>query len=277
VSISVGAVTSGGGKGPGVGLRSRRGKPRAPVAGWLVFVAVACGVGWVSSNGVAARAAAPRRLPVAIPAHLSCVRILVCSPYEVHYSGVETLLTVPAVAPQPFFQAGRKLYIKLRWDVKVERNKTTNAPGEHSAKRSGIVDLTIPDSPTLDCTAHYTMSSADADHAITYTYMNIVAGGKTLVWTSGIPAAAAACNDSSPHPQFASQAFQDRFDRVFQPRFTVSCSMLNKGGGKVSKDFNFGPRKDSAGLGTVGLGQMEATIRSKVVISGVTCKNGLFG
>ena len=157
------------------------------------------------------------------------------------------------------------------------RNKKTNAVEKRSAKVSGVVDLTLPDNATLDCTGQYTLSTPDATLAATDTYMNIGARTKTLVWTSGMPRARAPCNDSSRHPLFASQAFQARCDQAFQPRVTVACSAIRNAGGTFSKPFNFGPRMNPAELGTVGLGQMEATIRSTVVVRDVTCATGLFG
>ena len=272
-----------GGAGPrgvSVGLLSGRVKRRGLVGGWIGVVGVASALGWGSvSNGVVAHAATPRGIAVPVARALRCVRILcnVGNPYVVDYSGTETLLTLSAPAGQPFSQAGRKLYIKLKWDLKLFRNKKTNAVEKESVKVSGVVDLTLPDNPTLDCTGQYTLTATNKSTAIENTYINIVTGPKALVQTHGIPAAGAPCNDSGLHPFFSSQAFQTKFNQAFQPVFTVPCSAISKAGGVWSKPFNFGPRTNPAGLSTVGLGPMEATIRSKVVISDVTCVTGVFG
>jgi hypothetical protein len=140
---------------------------RAFVGGWVgIAAAVAC---LSASNDVAAAAATP--LVAARGAAVPQERALriVCShscfirnPYEVDYSGTETLSTLHPVPSQPFSQAGRKLYIKLKWDLRVFRSKDTNDVIKRSAIVSGVVDLTIPDSPTADCTAQYSLSAADA-------------------------------------------------------------------------------------------------------------------
>ena len=234
-------------------------------------------------NDVAARAVAPAgathgaAAPQVRADEIRCSRVLVCvgRVYEVDYSVTETLSTLPAVPSQPFYQAGRKLYIKLKWDLKVFRSEDTNAVVQRGAKVSGVVDLTIPDQQTLDCTAPYSLAAATVNDELDNTYVSIVAGPKALVWTLGIPKAGAACNDSSVTPLFTNPTFQSQFDRKAQPRFTVPCRPLTKAGGTWSKPFDFGPRASPAELSTVGLGQMDVTIRSKVVIKGVKCAKGV--
>jgi hypothetical protein len=265
-----------------------RGRVRrhAFVGGWVGIVGIATAVAWVSmSNAGAARAAAPlgatRRAaqPQERALHLACSRsCFVRDPYEIDYSGTETLDTLRPVPSQVFYQAGRKLYIKLKWDLKVFKTKDTGVLVQHGLKVSGIVDLTIPDSPTNDCTAPYSLDAAIASDELDNTYISIIAGPKALVWTLGIPEASAACNDSSVNPGFPNPTFRFQFEQAAGPHFSVPCERLNKAGGTWSKAFDFGPRANPAELSTVGLGQMDVTIRSKVVVKGAKCSAaGLIG
>jgi hypothetical protein len=108
--------------------------------------------------------------------------------------------------------------------------------------------------------------------------VSIVAGPKALVWTMGIPEAGAGCDDSSPNPFFTDPAFESRFERAAGPHFTVPCGAINRARGTWSKAFDFGSRASAAELTTVGLGQMDVTIRSKVAVKGVKCSRGtIFG
>jgi hypothetical protein len=241
---------------------------RHAVIGWWVgIVAIATLVAWLSlSRGAAAR--------------LACSRSCLIRVYEVHYFGTETLATLPPTPSQPFYQAGRKLYIKLKWDLTVLKTRNNDATAGRGFKLSGVVDLTIPDSPTHDCTATYSLDPATVRYLLDNTHVSITAGSKALVWTLGIPRATAACGDSSVHPLFTDPKFQSEFNQAAAPNFTISCKALNKARtpGTGSRAFDFGPRASPAELSTVGLGQMEATIRSKVVIKGVKCAKGvIFG
>lgn len=242
---------------------------------------MAIGAAWVSAGGDAtARAPATRGLapPVTTDGVMFCESASKCERYEVDYSGTEILSTLPAAPNQPFYQAGRKLYIKLKWDVTVVRNKTTNAVVHKHVSVSGVVDLTIPDDTSLDCTAHYSLSAAAATTQADNTYVSVVAGSKALVWGAHIPDAVAGCLDSSVNPAFVSPAFRAAYDRAAAPHFTVPCKAIAKGKGDVSRTFDFGPRANAAELTTVGLGQLEATIRATVTISGASCNRGqVFG
>lgn len=252
------------------------------VVGWIAGVVIAIGVAWASAGSdAAARAAATRGVaaPVTTDGVMFCrVPSSKCVNYEVDYSGTEILSTRPAVPSQPFYQAGRKLYIKLTWDLVVIRNKTTNAVVRKNVTVSGFVDLTLPDNISLNCTAQYALSAAAATAQADNTYISVVAGPKVLVWGAHIPDAVARCLDSSVNPTFVSPAFRALYDRAAGPRFTLPCRAISKADGDVSRTFNFGPRANPAELTTVGLGQMEATIRSTVTISGVSCSRGqVFG
>jgi hypothetical protein len=243
---------------------------------------VAIGVGWASAGtDAAAPAAAASGAPASFTTDgfMFCrVPASKCIDYEVDYFGTEILSTRPPTSSQPFFQAGRKLYIKLKWDLQVIRNKTANAVVHKSATVSGVVDLTHPDDPRLDCTAQYSLSAAAATAQAENTYISVVGGPKVLVWGAHIPNAVATCLDSSVNPAFVSPAFRALYDRAAAPHFTVPCSAVAKADGHLSRKFDFGPRADTAELSTVGLGQMEATIRSTVVIRDVTCAHGqVFG
>jgi hypothetical protein len=264
-----------------------RGRVRrhAVVGGWVGIVTIAVLVAWLStSNEVSARVAATvGSTHGAAPAQkqaprIACSRSCFIKVYEINYSGTETLTTLPPNPSQPFAQAGRKLYIKLKWDLTVLRTRNNDAVDKRGFKVSGVVDLTIPDSPTGDCTSTYSLDRASVKYLLDNTFVTITAGSKAQVWTLGIPRATAACGDSSVHPLFTDPTFQRNFDQAAQPRFLIHCRALNKARGTGSRTFDFGPRASQAELSTVGLGKMEATIRSKVVIKGVKCGKGvIFG
>jgi len=66
----------------------------------------------------------------------------------------------------------------------VVRNKTTNALVHKRVTVSGVVDLTLPDDQSLNCTAHSSLSAAAASAQAYNTYVSVVAGLKVLVWGS---------------------------------------------------------------------------------------------
>jgi hypothetical protein len=259
----------------------RRVKRPQPVFGWIAAAAIAIAVAWACAGTDAAARPAMRgaSAPARTAGFMFCrVPASKCVNYEVDYSGTEVLSTRAPTPGQPFFQAGRKLYIKLKWNLEVVRNKTTNALVHKRVTVSGVVDLTLPDDQSLDCTAHYSLSAAAATAQADNTYASVVAGPKVLVWGAHIPDAVAACLDSSVSPTFVSPSFRALYDRAAAPHFTIPCKAVAKADGHVSRPFDFGPRANSAELATVGLGQMEATIRSTVAITDVTCSHGqVFG
>lgn len=232
-------------------------------------VAVCVGVAGVSAGLAAAT----------LPAHaaITCSRVLVSScsaAYEIDYAGSETLSTLPATSKQPFYQAGRTLHVKLKWDFKVFRDYKTSGVVGREAKASGFADLTIPDNTSLDCTTSLKMAAADANAELDNTYVNLMAGPKVLVWTAGLPRrVSSSCNDSSPAPVFTAPGFQARYDKITQPRFTVSCSELSKLGGTKTEKFDF-TGKSAAELSTVGLGKVAVTIRSTVSLKRLKCATG---
>lgn len=251
-------------------------------------VAVATVAPKLSTGGIAAAraatahtsapsAAAPRARAAGVEFH----RIA----YELHYFGSEKLYTLKPTPSQPFYQAGRSLYIRLSWDLRVYREYKTGlvlkprnrAPFPVTA--TGVFDLSIPDNPSLSCSAPYTLDHAAARLELNNNYVNIETGPKALAWTTGPPQVQNACSlDSSPVPNFASASFQAKYQAAMSPHFMVPCSELDNATGSWSphKPVVFNGTSPAA-LGTVGLGQMKVFVQSTVVLTGVECVKGQFG
>jgi hypothetical protein len=204
--------------------------------------------------------------------------------YELHYFGSEKLYTLKPTPDQPFYQAGRSLYIRLSWDLRVYREYRTGLvlkprSGDRFVTATGVFDLSIPDNPSLSCSAPYTLDHAAARLELNNNYVTIETGSKALAWTTGPPQVQNACQlDSGPVPTFKLTSFQAKYQAALSPHFMVPCSKLDNATGSWSPDkpvvFN---GTSPAELGTVGLGQVKVFVQSTVVVTGVKCVHGQFG